>query len=149
VLVPGKGSRHLRHVEAGLALDVGIDGVSRRLALLLGKIGLHFEKRGEEFVRVLDGTEGHHSRGVDFVLNRDFAIQARVAGVRILFEIADLCLNILGAAPDGADGGHGVDVGAVHELDSGVVGIARSPAQKDPSRRDGPGCTGAVGLWTC
>ena len=97
--------------------------VGRGLALLLGENGLHFEKRREEFVRVLDGAEGQHSGGVDLVQDGDFAVETGVAGERVLFEVADLRLDILGAAPDGADGGHGVHVCAVHELDGCVLGL--------------------------
>ena len=48
-------ARDLGHVacEVCAPLDVGIDGVGRGLALLLGNDGLLFKKRGEEFVRVL------------------------------------------------------------------------------------------------
>ena len=48
----GDRAGHLRHVcgEAGLALDIGIDGVGGCLALLFGEDGLLFEKRREELV---------------------------------------------------------------------------------------------------
>jgi hypothetical protein len=53
----------LSHVagHAGLATDVGVNGVGGGVALLLREDGLLFEKRREEFVRVLNGAESQHS----------------------------------------------------------------------------------------
>src|SRR6267142_3583393 len=102
----GDGAGHLSHVagERGPAADVGIDGVGGGLALLLGEDGLLFEKRSEELVRVLQGAESEHTCGIDFVEDRNFRVEIRGSGQRILFEVADLRLDDLGVATNGADG---------------------------------------------
>jgi len=55
--------------------DIGINGVGSCVALLFCQDGLLFQKRREEFVRVLDGAEGQNARRIDFVQNGDFTIE--------------------------------------------------------------------------
>src|SRR5216683_1441958 len=77
---PSTWDHVLRTVTAcgSFAANVGIDGVGGGLALLLGEDGLLFEKRREELVRVLQGAEGEHACGIDFVEDRNFRVEIRV-----------------------------------------------------------------------
>src|SRR6266403_541691 len=65
----GDGAGDLAHIcgQARLPGNIGVDGVGGGVALLLGDDGLLFEKRGEEFVRILKSAKGENARGVDFV----------------------------------------------------------------------------------
>ena len=93
------------------------------------------KKRREEFVRVLNGAEGQDTRRIDFVQDGHFAIETGVARKRILFEVSDLRLNVVGAAADRADGGHRVHVRAIGEFDGRVLGLHAPEFRRVHSRQ--------------
>ena len=107
--------------RARIASDIDVDRVGGLVALLFREDGLLFQERGEKFVRVLEGAQRQDARGIDLVENRDFAVEAGVARERILFEISDLRFDTDGGTANRADGGHGIDVCAVSQLDRRVL----------------------------
>ena len=80
-------------------------------------------KRSEQFVRVLKRAKGEYARGVDLVQDGDFGVEVRIVGERVLFEVGNLGLDVLGVAADRADGGHRVHVRAVGEFDGRILGL--------------------------
>ena len=58
-----------------------------------------------------------------------------VARERILFEVSDLRLDVVGAAADRADGGHRVHVRAVGEFDGRVLGLHAPEFRRIHSRQ--------------
>ena len=53
------------HGKASLAADLGVDGVSRHFALLLGRDRLLFEERGKQFIRVLNRAQSERAAKED------------------------------------------------------------------------------------
>ena len=106
-----------------MATDVGINGVCCGVALLLCQDGLLFQKRREEFVRVLDRAESQNTRRIDLVEDGDFTVEIGIARERVLFEVSDLCLDALGVATDRPDGGHRIHICAVGQFHRGVLGL--------------------------
>ena len=74
----GQAAGDLRDVsaKAGVPSDIDVDGVGGLVALLFGKDGLELKKRSEKFVRILKRSKSEYPRGIDFVEDRDFAVQA-------------------------------------------------------------------------
>src|ERR1043166_3065029 len=73
----GQSAGQLIHVagEGGVPRDVGVDAVGGHLALLLRRDDLLLEKRGKEFVRVLNRAQRKNVGGVDLVEYGDFAVE--------------------------------------------------------------------------
>src|SRR5271156_612817 len=115
----GQAACHLRNVagEAGIPSDINVDGVGGLIALLFGEDGLLLKERSQKFVRILERTKREYARGIDLVEDGNFAVEVGIAGERVVFEVSDLRLNAVRRPSNPSDGGHGIDVGAIGQLD--------------------------------
>ena len=119
--------------EAGIPSDINVDGVGGLVALLFGENGFLFQERGQEFVRILQRAQSQNARGVDFVETETslFRLESPEKESSSRFPI---CVwTSVGRASNSADGGHGVDVGAIGQLDRGVLRLHPIEFSRSPS----------------
>ena len=103
-----------------------IDRARLGVARAFGRDRLLFGESHQELVGVLGGAHANQTRRVDLVEDGYFRIQAGIGRKRIPFEVVDLRLESLGISADGADGRESRGIGAVRELDGGILRLHTS-----------------------